>query len=69
MTERNSASMVLAQDASLDQLMEAVDLQYRYEFMGEGVRFHFCKRLDKTITAFDGSQISEVGKKYLPIVQ
>lgn len=69
MTERNSASMVLAQDASLDQLMEAVDLQYRYEFMGEGVRLHFCKRLDKTITAFDGSQISEVGKKYLPIVQ
>ena len=37
--------------------------------MGEGVRFHYCKRLNQTVTAYDGSQIAEVGKKSLPIVK
>ena len=69
MTQRNSASMLLAETASQEQLMEAIDRQYRYEFMGEGVRFHFCKRLNLTVTAYDGSQIPDVGKKSLPIVQ
>ena len=49
--------------------MEAVGKQYQYEFMGEGVRYHFCKRLNQTITAYDGSQITEVGKKAFPIVK
>ncbi len=69
MTQRNSKSMVLAQDASQAQLLEALDLQYRYEFMGEGVRYHYCKRLNQTLAAYDGTTISEVGKKSLPIVQ
>ena len=56
-------------DYTQEQLMEAIDRQYRYEFMGEGVRFHFCKRLNLTVTAYDGSQIPDVGKKSLPIVQ
>ena len=49
--------------------MDAVDKQYRYEFMGEGVRYHFCKRLNQTVTAYDGSQITDVGKKAFPIVK
>lgn len=69
MTQRNSASMQLETTASQERLMEAIDRQYLYEFMGEGVRFHFCKRLNLTVTAYDGSPIPEVGKKALPIVQ
>ena len=66
---RNSESLKLPETATAAQLETAVDLQYRYEFMGEGVRFHYCKRLNQTVTAYDGSQIAEVGKKSLPIVK
>ena len=69
MTQRNSESMKLPDTATQAQLMDAVDKQYRYEFMGEGVRYHFCKRLNQTITAYDGSQITDVGKKAFPIVK
>ncbi len=69
MTQRNSESMKLPDTATQTQLMDAVDKQYRYEFMGEGVRYHFCKRLNQTITAYDGSQITDVGKKAFPIVK
>ena len=69
MVQRNSESMKLPETATQAQLMEAVGKQYQYEFMGEGVRYHFCKRLNQTITAYDGSQITEVGKKAFPIVK
>ena len=69
MTQRNSESMKLPDTATQTQLMDAVDKQYRYEFMGEGVRYHFCKRLNQTVTAYDGSQITDVGKKAFPIVK
>ena len=69
MVQRNSESMKLPETATQDQLMEAIDKQYRYEFLGEGVRYHFCKRLNQTITAYDGSQITEIGKKAFPIVK
>ncbi len=69
MTQRNSESMKLPDTATQAQLMESVDKQYRYEFLGEGVRYHFCKRLNRTITAYDGSLITEVGKKAFPIVK
>ena len=72
MVQRNSESLKLPETATPDQLiqlMEAIDKQYRYEFLGEGVRYHFCKRLNQTITAYDGSQITEIGKKAFPIVK
>lgn len=69
MVQRNSESMKLPETASQAELMEAIGKQYQYEFMGEGVRYHFCKRLNQTITAYDGSQITEVGKKAFPIVK
>ena len=69
MVQRNSESLKLPETATQDQLMEAIDKQYRYEFLGEGVRYHFCKRLNQTITAYDGSQITEIGKKAFPIVK
>ncbi len=68
-TMRNSESLKLAETATAEELMEVVDLQYRYEFMGEGIRFHFCKRLNQTIKAYDESSIAEVGFKVLPIVK
>ena len=69
MTQRNSESMKLPDTATQAELMDAVGKQYRYEFMGEGVRYHFCKRLNQTVTAYDGSQITDVGKKAFPIVK
>ena len=69
MIQRNSESLKLPATATQNQLMEAIGKQYRYEFLGEGVRYHFCKRLNQTITAYDGSQIAEVGKKAFPIVK
>ncbi len=68
-TMRNSESLKLAETATVENLMEAVEMQYRYEFMGEGIRFHFCKRLNQTIKAYDESSIAEVGFKVLPIVK
>ena len=67
--ERNSESLQLPETATAAQLEAAIELQYRYEFMGEGVRFHYYKRLNRSLTAYDGSQIAEVGNKSLPIIK
>ena len=69
MVQRNSESMKLPDTATQPQLMEALGKQYQYEFLGEGVRYHFCKRLNLTVTVYDGSQITDVGKKAFPIVK
>ena len=69
MVQRNSESMKLDDTTMQPELMKALGKQYQYEFLGEGVRYHFCKRLNQTVTAYDGSQITDVGKKAFPIVK
>lgn len=67
--QRNSLSMQLPENASAEALKTAIDTQYRYEFLGEGVRFLYCKRLNDALTAYDGTSIAAVGGFSLPIVQ
>lgn len=69
MKERNSEALQLPASATIVELEKAIDRQYRYEFMGEGVRFHYCKRLNQEVTAYDGTSITEVGNVSLPIVK
>ena len=67
-TQRNSADRQLPATATAAELEAAIGEQYRYEFMGEGVRFLYCKRLNQTMTAYDGTtSIPSVGSKCLPL--
>lgn len=59
----------LPSSASLAELTARIDQQYVLEFIGEGVRFYYCKRLNQTITSYSGATITACGNKYLKTVK
>lgn len=62
-TERNSSSYVLDSSADEALVQAALDSQFVYEFLGEGVRYQYLKRNNMSAEAFDGTTITNFGEK------
>lgn len=67
---RNSPDKVLLTSSSAVQLFASIDREYTYEFIGEGIRFHRNKRLNRDLNRYDGSGvINNMGSRSLPIIK